>query len=317
MKKILVTGASSFVGQALCSSLLMQGYVIRAAVRSSDSMEPFGGLDVVVVGEVGAQTDWSAALQGVDCVIHCAARAHVMHEKEADALVAYRAVNVAGTQRLAEQASLLGVRRLVYLSSIKVNGEQTAPGSPFLFSDAPAPEDPYGLSKFEAEQALWAVSAQTGLQVVVVRPPLVYGPWVKGNLLRLLRLVAFGVPLPFGALRNQRSLVGLSNLVDLLLLCAECPAAANQTFLVSDGEDLSTTDLLRRLGKALHKSSCLLPVPSSVLEVGAQLVGKRAVAQRLLGNLQVDISRTREVLDWSPPVSVDEELKKTANWFLS
>jgi nucleoside-diphosphate-sugar epimerase len=205
---VLVTGASGFVGKALCSALLAEGVSVRAAVRSSNSISAIAGLQVAAVGEIGAQTDWSAALADVDCVIHCAARAHVMQETEADALAAYREVNVAGTQRLAEQAAAMGVRRLVYLSSIKVNGEQTALGAPFLFSDAPAPEDPYGVSKWEAEQALWAVSARTGLEVVVVRPPLVYGPGAKGNLLRLASLVARGLPLPLGAVQNQRSLVG-------------------------------------------------------------------------------------------------------------
>lgn len=317
MKKILVTGASGFVGQALCSSLLMQGYVIRAAVRSSDSMGPSRGLDVVAVGEVGAQTDWSVPLLGVDCVIHCAARAHVMHEKEADVLAAYRAVNVDGTRRLAEQAVESGVKRLVYLSSIKVNGEQTSKDLCFTATDLSKPEDPYGISKCEAEQVLLGVAARTKLEVVIIRPPLVYGPGVKGNFHSMLKWLSRGIPLPLGAFHNMRSLVGIDNLVDLIITCIDHSVAANQIFLVSDGEDLSTTDLLCRLGKALHKPARLLPVPASALEVTAQLAGKRAVVQRLLGNLQVDISKLREVLDWSPPVSVDEGLQKTADWFLS
>jgi len=275
-------------------------------------MSSADGLDVVAVGEVGAQTDWSAALQGVDCVIHCAARAHVMHETETEALAAYRAVNVAGTQRLAEQAATLGVRRLVYLSSIKVNGESTD-GLPRPFGardDEVSPEDPYGVSKWEAEQALWAVAANTGLEVVVVRPPLVYGPGVKGNLARLLKLVRFGVPLPFDSVHNQRSLIGLDNLVDLLIRCVDHPAAAGQTLLVSDGEDIATPDLLRHMANALGRSARLLPVPVPLLRLAGRALGKRAEIDRLVGSLQIDSRYTRELLDWTPPVSVAEGIRR-------
>jgi nucleoside-diphosphate-sugar epimerase len=313
--RVLVTGASGFVGQALCSSLLAQGHVVSAAVRSLGSIPSADGVNVIAVGDLGAQTDWLAALAGVDCIIHCAARAHVMHETEADALAAYRAANVAGTQRLAEQAAALGVRRLVFLSSIKVNGERTALGAPFLFSDAPAPEDPYGVSKWEAEQALWAVSAQTGLEVVVVRPPLVYGPGVKGNLPRLLRWVARGVPLPLGAVHNQRSLVGLSNLVDLLLRCARHPAAAGQTFLASDGHDLSTPQLIRLMAEGMNRSARLLPVPVALLKAGGSLLGKRGEIERLVGSLQVDAGHTQAQLGWTPPVSVEDGVQEMARWY--
>jgi len=317
VSNILVTGTSGFVGQSLCSALLSGGYSIRAAARLADSVPAVDRLEVVTIGDIGSRTDWSTVLKDVDCIVHCAARAHVMLETAADALAAYRAVNVDGTRRLAEQAVESGVKRLVYLSSIKVNGEQTSTGVGFTATDFAKPEDPYGISKWEAEQALYEVSGRTGLEVVIIRPPLVYGAGVKGNFLSLLGWLNRGIPLPLGAIHNTRSLVGIDNLVDLIITCIDHPAAANQTFLVSDGEDLSTTDLLRRLGKALHKPSRLLPVPASVLEVAAQLVGKKAVAQRLLGNLQVDISKTRELLGWSPPVSVDEGLQKTANWYLS
>jgi nucleoside-diphosphate-sugar epimerase len=312
---VLVTGASGFVGQALCSALQAAGNPVRAAMRSSDSLPASDGLEVTAVGEIGAQTDWSAALAGVDCVIHCAARAHVMHETEADALAAYRAVNVAGMQRLAEQAAAMGVRRLVYLSSIKVNGEQTALGAPFLFSDAPAPEDPYGVSKWEAEQALWAVSARTGLEVVVVRPPLVYGPGAKGNLLRLASLVARGLPLPLGAVQNQRSLVGLSNLVDLLRLCAVHPAAAGQMLLVSDGQDLSTPQLIRLMAEGMNRPARLLPVPVALLQAGGSLLGKRGEIDRLVGSLQVDSGHTQAQLRWTPPVSVADGVREMARWY--
>ena len=240
-----------------------------------------------------------------------------MRETVSDALEAYRVVNVEGTRNLAEQAAALGVKRLVYLSSIKVNGERTEVGSRFARVDEPLPEDPYGISKWEAEQALWDVSARTGLEVVVVRPPLVYGLGVKGNFRRLLRLVASGVPLPLGAVCNRRSLVGLDNLVDLLIRCVDHPAAAGQTFLISDNHDLSTLTLIRGLARTLGKSPRLLPVPLSILRLAGSITGKAAEVERLIGSLQVDITHTREVLGWTPPMSVDEGLRKTAEWYLS
>ncbi len=315
MTTILVTGASGFVGQALCSTLVARGQMVRAAVRSADSMPSADGLDVVAVGEAGAQTNWSTALAGVDCVIHCAARAHVIHETEADARAVYRAVNVSGTQRLAEQAAALGVRRLVFLSSIGVLGIHTNGLEPFFVSDAPKPVEDYAISKWEAEQALWAVSAQMGLEVVVVRPPLVYGPQVKGNLLRLLGWVARGVPQPFAAVHNQRSLVGLSNLVDLLLRCAEHPAAAGQTFLASDGQDLSTPQLIRLMAEGMNRRARLLPVPMALLQAAASLLGKRSEIDRLVGSLQVDSGHTQAQLGWTPPISVEDGMREMARWY--
>jgi nucleoside-diphosphate-sugar epimerase len=273
------------------------------------------GLDVVAVGEVGAQTNWSAALAGVDCVIHCAARAHVIHETEVDARAVYRAVNVSGTQRLAEQAAALGVRRLVFLSSIGVLGIHTNGRGPFFVSDVPKPVEDYAISKWEAEQALWAVSAQTGLEVVAVRSPLVYGPQVKGNLLRLLGLVARGVPQPFEAVHNQRSLVGLSNLVDLLLRCAEHPAAAGQTFLASDGQDLSTPQLIRLMAEGMNRPARLLPVPMALLQAVGSLLGKRSEIDRLVASLQVDSGHTQAQLGWTPPVSLEEGVREMARWY--
>lgn len=322
---VAVTGASGFVGSALCGELNARGFAVRGAVRSLRSSFSASGVEPIAVGNLDAATDWSTALAGVDCVIHCAARAHVMHETEADALGAYRSVNVDGSRRLAEQAVASGVRRLVYLSSIKVNGEQTALGAPFCVNgsprgfaprddegemDAPAPEDPYGVSKWEAEQALWAVAANTGLEVVVVRPPLVYGPGAKGNLARLLKLVQSGVPLPLGAVHNQRSLIGLDNLVDLLIRCVDHPAAAGQTLLVSDGEDVSTPDLLRLIAAGLGRSARLLPVPVSLLRLAGLALGKRLDIDRLVGSLQIDSRHTCELLDWTPPVSVAEGIRR-------
>lgn len=267
-------------------------------------------VESVAVGNLNASTDWSSALVGVDCVIHCAARAHLMCDTEGDALAAYRAANVDGSRRLAEQAATAGARRLVYLSSIKVNGEQTALGAPFLFSDKPAPEDAYGISKWEAEQALWDVSTKTGLEVVVVRPPLVYGPGVKGNLARLLRLVRSGLPLPLDALQNKRSLIGLDNLVDLLIRCVDHPVAAGRTFLVSDGEDLSTPELLSHMAAAMGRSARLFPVQVLLLRLAGSVLGRRAEIDRLVGSLQIDSSHTRQVLGWTPPVSVEEGIRR-------
>jgi UDP-glucose 4-epimerase len=267
------------------------------------------------VGEIGAETDWSEALANIDCVIHCAARAHVMRETEENVLETYRAVNVAGTQHLAEQAAALGVQRLIYLSSVKVNGEQTPLGQPFTAQDTPNPQDPYGISKTEAEIQLRHIAQTTGLEVVIIRPPLVYGPGVKANFLSLMHWLDKGYPLPLGAIHNRRSLVALPNLVDLITTCLTHPAAANQTFLVSDNEDLSTTDLIKRLAKALDKPARLLPIPMPLLQSAAQIIGKPDLAQRLCGSLQVDISKTQSLLDWSPPVSVDQGLRLTAQHF--
>lgn len=317
--RVAVTGASGFVGQAVMTGLLSCQHDVHAVVRSLDMNALYLArkIQTFSVGDIGKDTDWRDALAEVDCVVHCAARAHVMNEIEVDALAAYRAVNVDGTRCLAEQAAEAGVRRLVYLSSIKVNGEQTVPGDSFVSSGNLLPEGPYGISKWEAEQGLREVAAQTGLEVVIIRPPLVYGPRVKGNFLSILNWLNRGVPLPLGAIYNKRSLVGVDNLVDLIVTCIKHPAAANQTFLVSDGEDVSSTELLYRLCAALGKPAHLLPVPASLLQFAASLAGKQDIAQRLLGNLQVDISMTKETLDWEPQHSVDEGFQKTAQWYLN
>lgn len=269
------------------------------------------GPDIFASGPLDGHTDWSAALAGTQAVVHLAARVHVMGELAGDPLAAFRVVNTEGTLNLARQVAAAGVHRFVFVSSIKVNGESTAPGHAFRASDVPQPEDPYGQSKCEAEDGLRALAARTGLDVVIVRPPLVYGPGVKANFAALMRAVQRGLPLPLGAVvNNRRSFVALDNLVDLLIACLDNPAAANQTFLVSDDEDLSTAELLRRLGQAMERPARLLPVPPWLLQAGAALLGKRDVAQRLLGNLQVDITGTRQTLGWAPLVSVDEGLRR-------
>jgi len=307
-RNVLVTGASGFVGGHLLKRLAYRKEgEATGTVRAASSAIEAG---MVAVGEIDQDTDWSAALKNPQVVVHTAARAHIMNDQSAEPLAAFREVNVAGTLNLARQAAAAGVRRFVFISSIKVNGEQTAPGRPFTCDDPPAPKDPYGISKLEAEQGLQQIALETGMEVVIIRPPLVYGPGVKGNFASMTKLVQKGLPLPFGAIDNRRSLVGLDNLVDLIITCIDHPNAANQVFLVSDGEDLSTSGLLRRVAKAMGKPSRLIPVPAGLLQLGATVLGKKAVGQRVLGSLQVDISSTRERLDWTPPVSVDEGLKR-------
>ena len=270
-------------------------------------------MQTVLVSDLSVDTDWSLALLGVSQVVHAAARVHVMQDAALDALTEYRRVNVQGTLNLARQAAATGVKRFIFLSSVKVNGEATQPGQFFTADDAPSPQDPYGISKMEAVEGLREIAARTGMEVVIIRPPLVYGPGVKANFQAMTRWLVRGAPLPFAAItHNRRSLVALDNLVDLIVTCIHHPAAANQTFLVSDGEDLSTTDLLRRMGHALGKPARLLPVPPALLKLEATLLGKPEMAQRLCGSLQVDISKTRQLLGWSPPVSVDEGLRRAA-----
>jgi nucleoside-diphosphate-sugar epimerase len=250
-------------------------------------------------------------LTGCETVVHLAARVHVMADTAADPLEEFRRVNVQGTLNLARQAAVAGVRRFVFVSSIGVNCAETY-RRPFTAHDEVAPHSPYAVSKYEAELGLQALAAETGMEVVIIRPPLVYGPGAPGNFGSLLRWLKRGVPLPLGAIHNQRSLVALDNLVDLIITCLTHPAAANQTFLVSDGEDVTTTELLRRMGQALGRPAHLIPVPVSWLKLAAKLVGKPDVAQRLCGSLQVDIEKTRRLLDWTPPISLDEGLKKAA-----
>jgi len=311
--KVLVTGASGFVGRATCARLVTQDMDVIGAVRQLPS-RLLTGVDYRIVGDLGAKTDWRDALTGVDTIIHCAARVHVMQETVANPLDAFRAVNVAGTGQLARQATAAGVRRFIYLSSVKVNGEGGSVA--YREADLPAPQDAYGVSKYETELGLREIAVETGMEVVMVRPPLIYGPGVKANFQTLMRALVRGIPLPLGAIHNRRSLVALDNVVDLIATCIEHPAAENETFLVSDGEDLSTTELIRRLARALCRPARLIPVPTMVLMAGATLLGKREVARRLCGTLQVNITRAGEVLGWTPPVSVDEGLRQTANHYL-
>lgn len=315
LKKVLLTGGTGFVGRSVLNRLCRDGMEVVVCSRT-DTMNVPTGVRHLSVAALDSNTDWKFVLDGINVVIHSAARVHVMHDEASDPLAEFRKINVAGTLNLARQAAEAGVRRFIFISSIKVNGESTPVGMPYLADAQPQPADPYGVSKMEAEQGLRSLAAETGMEVVIIRPVLVYGPGVKANFHNMMRWLYKGVPLPFGAIHNLRSLVALDNLVDLIVTCIEHPAAADQTFLVSDGEDLSTTELLRRMASALGKSARLLPVPSWLLRTGAGLLGKQALAQRLCGSLQVDIRKTRELLGWVPPVSVDQALAKTAEDFL-
>jgi nucleoside-diphosphate-sugar epimerase len=318
--KFLITGASGFVGKILCTQLLQRGHELHAAYRTAASeyarMPANAGAMYkgMVIGTIDGKTDWSSALAGMDTVIHLAARVHVMRENAADPLAAFREVNVAGTERLARAAASNGVKRLVYVSSIKVNGEQTA-GVPYSELDVPAPQDPYGVSKYEAEQALHRVALETGLEVVIVRPPLVYGPGAGGNFIRLLKLMSWGVPLPLASVRNRRSMIYLGNFVDALIACATHPAAAGKTYLVSDGEDVSTPLLMRNIADLMGKRSRLWPLPLFLLQLAGRMTGMSGEIERLIGSLQIDSAGIRRELDWTPPYSMQQGLAETVRWF--
>ena len=311
---VLVTGANGFVGSALCARLRRDGVFVRSAVRALSS--PPDCAETVVIGSLSSETDWTAALRNVDQIVHLAARVHVMNDKCSDPLAEFRRVNVEGTVALARQAAVAGVRRFVFLSSVKVNGEFTKPGHPFTADDVPSPEDPYGVSKHEAEQLLRQIAAETGMEVVIIRPALVYGLGVKANFESMMRWLARGVPLPLAAVtENRRSLVALDNLVDLIVKCLNHPAAANQIFLVSDGEDLSTAQLLKRMGAAMGHPARVFYLPPPLLKLGAIVLNKPGIYQRLCGSLRLDIAKTRQLLGWAPPVSVDEGLRRAAEGF--
>lgn len=306
--KVLVTGASGFVGGALVTSLRQQGYDVTAVVRRSNDEKK-----VVALGDFTEKTDWSTVLKDQHCVIHAAARVHVMKEQSADPLSVFRHVNVDATIRLAQQAIDAGVKRFIFISSIKVNGEQTQTGHSFSSSDKPCPQDPYGISKLEAEQALANLCEGSSMELVILRPPLVYGPGVKGNFASLLKLVRIGLPLPFGGIQNKRSLVARDNLISLIETCIHHKHAANHVFLVSDGDDLSTSELIHALADAQGKRVVLLPCPTSLFTLAARVLGKRSVTERLFGSLQIDMSHTQTQLDWKPPVSAKAAILACVN----
>lgn len=314
---ILVIGATGFVGRALVRRLVTEGQSgnLVIAVRRT-GVEWLEGVRTVQVGELNPATEWTALLRGVDIVINCAARVPLINGKNIDSLDEFRTVNLHGTVALAQQAAVAGVRRFIYISTIKVNGEFTEYGHPFTADGLTSPQDPYAISKFEAEQSLRQIGAETGMELVVIRPPLVYGNGVKGNFASLIRLVLKGVPLPFAAVTdNCRSLVALDNLIDLICTCMRHPAAANQTFLVSDGDGLSTAELLKQLGIAIGKPIRLFYIPTKLLKIAFVGVKKRGVYQRLCMSLEINIEKNKELLGWTPPVSISEALCKTIEGF--
>ncbi len=310
--RVLVTGASGFVGRALCLTLRGAGHRVIAAVRNQARLPE--GCEPCIVGDIGPDTDWTEALKGADAVAHLAARVHVIREPAEDPLAAFRRTNVEGTLRLARAAARAGVGRLVFLSSVKALGD-SSPNGPLTGASPPYPEDPYGISKCEAEAGLREIESQFQLEVVILRPPLVYGPGVRGNFRSLLKLVDRRVPLPLKVVANRRSLLYLGNLVDAIALCLEGPAATNRTYLLRDGEDLSTPELIQRLGTALGRRTLLFPVPARLLKLGAGCIGRSAEVRRLLGSLTVDDRPIRQELEWNPPFTVDEGLAETAAWF--
>lgn len=316
MKHILITGASGFLGRNLIGRLLADGHAVAGSIRRPSSLLP-STVRAHVVDVENPQDSWAEALESVDTVVHCAARVHIMSDKSISPIAAFRKANVEATLRLARESAAAGVRRFIFISSIKVNGEKTLPGVPYKADDIPQPTDPYGISKMEAEAGLLALAETVDMDVVIIRPVLVYGPGVKANFLSLMKWLARGVPLPLGAIHNRRSLVALDNLCDLISTCVDHSAASNQVFLVSDGEDLSSTELLRRMSQALNAQARLLPLPSWMLKSGAILIGKPELSQRLCGSLQVDITKTRNLLGWAPPVSVNDALAATAKDYLN
>ena len=306
--RVCLTGSTGFLGRRLTQVLSSDSVIdLTATARAPLRVE---NATTVEIAEIDGLTDWSSALRNQDVVIHTAARAHVMKDLVSDPLTEYRKVNTDGTMNLARQSAEAGVKRFIFISSIKVNGEQTELGQPFQPNDEAKPIDPYGLSKWEAEQGLQQIAKETGMEVVIIRPPLVYGPGVKGNFVNLIKLVGKGLPLPLGAIHNRRSMIALDNLVDLIITCIDHPNAANQVFLASDGQDLSTTELLQGLAQAMGTPSRLLPLPGALLSLAASVFGKIPIADRLLSSLQVDISKTKDLLNWTPPISVDEGFRR-------
>jgi len=310
--KILLTGATGFVGQKLLCVLKENELCVlgRSAPKSNKGIQFFKK-------DISASEDYTKPLIDVDVIIHVAARVHIMNDCVGDPLQAFRNVNTYGTLDLAQQAADAGVKRFIFISSIKVNGESTKSGCPFKPDDNFIPTDPYGLSKYEAEVGLRKIAIETGMEMVIIRPPLVYGPGVKANFASMMKWMNKGLPLPLGGIKgNKRSLVSVDNLVDLIIACIEHPKAANQTFLVSDDADVSTSQLLSNIAKAFNVPNRMLPIPSSWFILAAKLIGKPAISERLCGSLQVDVSKTKELLNWYPRYSSAESMKKTADAFL-
>lgn len=321
MKKILITGSSGFIGQSLVESLFKLNKPVRGALRSTKSFSPNSQIEYVSIGDISLKTNWENALVGIDCVIHCAGETHRMNKIRTDDLKIYQSVNVDGTKQLAEQAAKAGVKRLIFLSSIKVIGENSdnrynnislnnQKKYSFTFNNVPNPENYHSVSKFEAEKILWEISVTTGLEVVVVRLPLVYGYGVKGNLMRLMKLINSGIPLPFSLIDNKRSFIGIDNLVDLLICCIDHPKAKGKTFLASDGKDLSTPELIKLIASSMGRKARLFPLPLFMLKFLGSIFGKQKEINRLIGSLNVNIDYTKETLNWTPSVNVKEGIRR-------
>jgi len=310
----LVTGATGFIGGFLCNRLLTEGFSVCGTMLASENPTSLvAGVQPVIIEPLGAETSWVESLAGIDTIIHLAARVHIMDDPSANPLDDFRKVNVAGTLKLARDAVAAGVKRFVFISSIKVNGEESV--TPYTPDSPPHPSDPYGISKWEAEQALRKIETETGLEVVVVRPTLVYGPGVKANFLKMMKIISRGIPLPLASITNKRSLIYVGNLVDALTTCAAHPAAAGHTYMVSDGEDVSTPELITRTAKALGVQARLLPFPPRLMLLTGKLTGKSGAVTRLTGSLTVDSSRIRQELGWLPPFTMEEGMRETALWF--
>jgi len=311
MRSVLITGANGFVGQVLLKRMASDGWQVRGTVRSSKQLASLPiGVQAVQIESIAADTDWTNALAGVDAVVHLAARVHVMNDTASDPLSAFRQVNVEGTERLALMAATTGIKRFVYISSIKVNGEGRE--EPFTEHDITAPEDPYGISKWEAEQVLHKVAKDTGLEVVILRPPLVYGPGVKANFFSLLKLLDRAIPLPLSSINNLRSLIYVGNLVDAISICITHPMSVGQTYLVSDGEDVSTPELIRRVAAALGRPARLFPFPPFLMRFAGRFFGKTDAVERLVSSLTIDSSKIRRELGWKPPYTMEQGLRETA-----
>lgn len=314
MSKVVVTGATGFVGRRLCALLARKGYDVVGTTRSLSTVSRDPGYEVLEVGDIGDAVDWDPILGDADFVVHLAARVHVMNEEESDPLAAFRRINVDGTRRLLRSNGMRNVKRFVFLSTVKVHGEMTH-ASPFGALDALTPSDPYAQSKLEAERSLEEIGKEIGLETVVIRPPLVYGPGVGGNFYRLMKMVSKGVPLPFGRIDNKRSLVGVDNLCDLILECLSNSSASGRAFLVSDNADVSTAELVRHIAGAMNRPGRLLPIPSVVLRTAAKMLGRSAEAARLTDSLQVDVRDTMRILDWQPPLTLADGIQSAVDWY--
>lgn len=310
---VLVTGANGFIGRALCSKILLKGWQVRGTIRDVVSLPE--GVDAINIKSIGIDTNWASALKGVDVVVHLAARVHVLKETTDNPLYEFRKINVAGTKRLVEEAALNGVKRFIYISSIGVNSNKTL-NNPFTEKDLPSPYDPYTISKWEAEQALQKIAKDSGMEIVILRPPLIYGPNAPGNFGRLMKIIGKDIPLPLSSIKNLRSFIYLGNFIDVIIKCIKHPSAAYQTFLVSDDQDISTPHLIRMIANAMGKKPRLLPCPPFLLKALGKITGKGMEVERLIGYMQIDSSKIRNVLGWKPPFTLEEGIAETVKWYL-